>query len=147
VRLADVLKPVVEKYALLCGDRVSLRVCADFEELPPVETDPKSIARIADILLNNGMKFTGENGVIWLDAAVDSRAVTLCVRDNGVGIPRKDQGRIFERFYMGDPSHNANGSGLGLAIARELTDRSKEKLWVESEPGRGAAFFFTVRRA
>jgi signal transduction histidine kinase len=112
-----------------------------------VVTNPKSIARLFDILLNNGMKFAGENGELWINAAVDGKTVTLCVRDNGAGISRQDQARIFDRFYMGDPSHNANGSGLGLAIARELTNGLKEKLWVESEPGKGAAFFFTVQRA
>ena len=70
--------------------------------------------------------------------------MTVCVRDNGDGISREEQKKIYDRFYMGDKSHNTKGSGLGLSIAKEIIDALGEKLWVESEPGKGASFYFTV---
>ena len=60
-------------------------------------------------------------------------------------LPKMPCPHVFERFYKGNHDLNESGSGLGLAIAQEIAAGLKEKLWAESEPGKGAAFFFTVR--
>ena len=123
---------------------IEFQVSPQLLQFPPVWTNRKNMARLLDILLNNAVKFVGEDGVISVDGRADAKKLTVCVRANGPGIYRADQSHIFDRFYMGDLSHNAKGSGLGLAIAREIVSHLHERLWVESSPGRGAAFFFTI---
>ena len=70
--------------------------------------------------------------------------MTFCVRDNGVGISKEDLPHIFERFYKSNSKLNESGNGLGLAIAKEIMNGLREKIWAESEPGEGSAFYFTV---
>lgn len=143
--LPDVIDSIIQKYKMLCYDMmIEFHVPDSLSALPPVHTNAKSIARLLDILLDNAVKFVGTDGRIWLDITSNAKYLTVCVRDNGCGIRQEDQARIFERFFMGDPSHHGKGSGLGLAIAQELVTALNERLWVESAPGKGSAFFFTV---
>lgn len=145
LKLVDCFEPIIEKYRALCDDMmIEFSVSESFGALPRVYTNPKHITRLLDILLDNAVKFVGKDGVIRLDAVAEAKKVTICVRDNGIGISREDQAHIFDRFYMVDSSYNVNGSGLGLAIALEIVNTLHEKIWVESTPGKGAAFFFTV---
>jgi signal transduction histidine kinase len=88
---------------------------------------------------------TLDSGLGTLDSPGDGEWVAVCVRDTGRGIPVEDLGRIFVRYYQakgdrGQPS----GAGLGLAIVKELVELQGGKIWVESEVGRGSAFWFTL---
>ena len=131
---------------MLCGDLgIELDTSGlDLESLPPLYTDEDRIRDLLGILLDNAVKFVGRGGKIWLTCARRGNRAVFCVRDNGPGIAKADQSRIFDRFYKADTSHNSRGSGLGLAIADEIVRNLGEKLWVESETGSGAAFYFTV---
>jgi signal transduction histidine kinase len=115
--------------------------------LPPVTADRGRVLQILNNLLSNAIKFTPEEGRVALSAALGAgdRAgkVVIRVQDNGCGITPEDQARIFERFSQGQ-SVRREGVGLGLTIARQLVQQHRGDLWVESEPGRGAAFFFTL---
>ncbi len=73
--------------------------------------------------------------------------VRICVADTGPGIPPEDQTRIFERFYKQDRARSKGGTGLGLAIARHIVEGHGGRIWVESVPGEGARFYFTLPRA
>lgn len=144
--LAEELDSTIEKYRMLCYDMmIGFQVSDRLADLPQVYTSGKAVARVLDILLDNAVKFVGADGEITLDIIPKIKYLIVCVRDNGCGISAEKQARIFDRFYMGDPSHQGKGNGLGLAIARELTAALHERLWVESAPGKGAAFYFTVR--
>lgn len=143
--LSTELGPTIEKYRMLCYDMmIGFQVSDHLSDFPPVYTNGKAIARVLDILLDNAVKFVGADGEIALDIIPSTKYLTVCVQDNGCGISSADQVRIFDRFYMGDPSHQGKGNGLGLAIARELTTALHEQLWVESALGNGAAFYFTI---
>ena len=138
-------QPVFEKYESLADDMlIDFRIGEEFASLAPVTTNGKSIVRVMEILLDNAVKFLRFEGEIDVDFRSDTQKVTVCVRDNGDGISREEQKKIYDRFYMGDHSHNTKGSGLGLSIAKEIISSLDEKLWVESEPGKGASFYFTV---
>ena len=141
-----VFPSAVDRYAMLCGDLgIELDTSGlDLESLPPLYTDEDRIRDLLGILLDNAVKFVGRGGKIWLTCARRGNRAVFCVRDNGPGIAKADQSRIFDRFYKADTSHNSRGSGLGLAIADEIVRNLGEKLWVESETGSGAAFYFTV---
>jgi two-component system phosphate regulon sensor histidine kinase PhoR len=97
-------------------------------------------------LLDNAIQYTLPGGKITLSAELAGDEVIFTVSDTGIGIPRVDQPRIFERFYRVDAarSREAGGTGLGLAIAKHLVEAHDGRLWVESEVGVGSSFHFSV---
>jgi signal transduction histidine kinase len=141
-----VLDPILEKYAAL-GDcmGVALHPSQALAALPPLYSNASCLKQLFEILLDNALKFVPEGGEIWVEVSLRKNRAVFCVRDNGVGIAPEALPHVFERFFKSSHDFNESGSGLGLAIAREIAAGLKEKLWVESEPGKGAAFFFTAR--
>jgi two-component system phosphate regulon sensor histidine kinase PhoR len=111
--------------------------------------DEEQVGRVLGNLLHNAVKFTPEGGIISISAEPQgSEDVCFCVADTGPGIPRDVQDRIFERFYKTDRSRSqGGGTGLGLAIARHIVEGHGGRIWVESTPGQGAKFYFTLPRA
>lgn len=109
-------------------------------------SNPDRVEQVLVILLDNAMKYTPEGGRVSIGAEVTDEKITLCVRDTGVGISMEDQIYIFDRFYKVDKAHSGLGSGLGLSIAREMLRLMGEEIWIESELGKGSAFYFTLRR-
>jgi two-component system, OmpR family, phosphate regulon sensor histidine kinase PhoR len=97
-------------------------------------------------LLDNAMQYTPAGGQIMVSATADGHEVIFTVSDTGIGIPRADQSRIFERFYRVDVarSREVGGTGLGLSIAKHLVEVHGGRIWVESEVGHGSQFHFTV---
>ena len=113
-----------------------------------VLADEQQISRVIANLVHNAIKFAPEGGIISIYAeAVNDEDVRICVADNGPGIPSDDQSRIFERFYKQDRARSKGGTGLGLAIARHIVEGHGGTIWVESVPGQGATFCFTLPRA
>ncbi len=117
-------------------------------DLPEVTADPVRLCQILNNLLGNAAKFT-EEGSIILQAAVydhDPRYVLVACADTGIGIPPDKLPVIFERFRQVDQSYTrrVGGTGLGLAITRELVEMHGGQLWVESQPGVGSTFYFTL---
>lgn len=146
VHADGIIPPVVDRYMMLCCD---LGITLDtsglhLSDVPTLYTDMDKTVTLMNTLLDNAVKFTGSGGRIWISNQVGSKCVTFCIRDNGPGIRSEDVNRIFDRFYKADTAHNSSGSGLGLAIADEIARGLNEKLWVESEYGKGAAFYFTI---
>jgi two-component system, OmpR family, phosphate regulon sensor histidine kinase PhoR len=111
--------------------------------------DEEQVGRVLGNLLHNAVKFTPEGGIISISAEPqDADDIRFCVADTGPGIPRDVQDRIFERFYKTDRSRSqGGGTGLGLAIARHIVEGHGGRIWVESTPGQGAKFYFTLPRA
>lgn len=145
LRASDILEPITNKYVTLCDCMdINLNISEDIATLPPLHTNAACVRQILEILLDNAVKFAPEDGNIWLDVSHSKNLATFCVRDDGVGIEKDALPQVFDRFFKGNHDFNASGSGLGLAIAKELTAGLKERIWVESQPGNGAAFFFTV---
>ena len=114
--------------------------------LPDVSGDRRRLAEVLQNLLDNAMQYTMPDGKITLSAEARSDEVIVTVSDTGIGIPRADQPRIFERFYRVDVarSREAGGTGLGLSIAKHLVEAHGGRLWVESELGQGSRFHFSV---
>ena len=145
LRASDILEPITNKYVTLCDCMdINLNISEDIAALPPLYTNAACVRQILEILLDNAVKFAPEDGNIWLDVTHSKSLATFCVRDDGIGIEKNALPQVFDRFFKGNHDFNASGSGLGLAIAKELTAGLKERIWVESQPGKGAAFFFTV---
>ncbi len=125
----------------------NLRISVNLQEhLPDIAADRRRLAEVLQNLLDNAIQYTPSGGQIMISAAADGDEVEFTVTDTGIGIPRTDQPRIFERFYRVDVarSREVGGTGLGLAIAKHLVETHGGRIWVESEVGQGAQFHFTV---
>src|SRR5690606_21526758 len=116
-----------------------------------LRADPGRLKQILFNLVGNAIKFT-ERGEIALDVSVESRRgdeieLAVAVRDTGIGIPEEAHPRLFERFTQVDAgtSRRFGGTGLGLAICRELIELMGGSITVQSEPGLGSTFAFTIR--
>ena len=109
--------------------------------------DEQQVARVIGNLLHNAIKFTPDGGIISISAEAVGEDVCVRVADSGPGVPRDEQARIFERFYKQDRARSKGGTGLGLAIARHIVEGHGGRIWVESTPGEGATFCFTLPRA
>jgi two-component system phosphate regulon sensor histidine kinase PhoR len=114
--------------------------------LPSIAGDRRRLAEVLQNLLDNARQYTLPGGEIVLSAEAHELEVVFTVSDTGIGIPRADQSRIFERFYRVDAarSREAGGTGLGLAIAKHLIEAQGGRIWVESEIGKGSHFHFSV---
>jgi len=147
VPAALIFRPVCDKFQAICDEMgISFSVSESVARLPALNTNVALVTELLEILLDNAVKFVREDGEIRLDATSAGKHVTVCVQDNGIGIEKDALPYIFERFYTGNRAYNESGNGLGLAIAMEIALALKEKLWVQSAPGEGAAFFFTIQR-
>ena len=110
--------------------------------------DVERTRQVLTSLLTNALKYSAPNDSIQVRLSTEEEDVTVSVQDHGVGIPKEQQARLFERFYQADNAGQAGvpGLGLGLYIASEITKRQGGRIWVESEPENGAIFSFTIPR-
>ncbi len=114
--------------------------------LPLVSADPRRIRQVLRNLLENAVKYSSPGSKVAVAVDFDRQSVTISVADEGTGIPEEYQERIFERFFQVDSAstRRVGGSGLGLAISRSIVEAHGGRIWVESEPGNGSTFFFTL---
>lgn len=112
------------------------------DDLPSVRVDREAIARSLLNLINNALKYSQDQKYLGVNLYRANGSLKLEVVDRGIGIPRSEQPKIFEKFYrVGDPLvHNTKGSGLGLALVRHIVLAHGGQVWVESEPGEGSKF-------
>lgn len=96
-------------------------------------------------LIDNALKYTNQ-GEVRVNACKEGNNLRVDVEDTGTGIPEKDLARIFERFYRVDKgrSRDLGGTGLGLAIVKHIIQAHNGKIWVQSLPGKGTTFSFTI---
>lgn len=141
---SDLLRPAYERMGLQV-ERAGLNLIWDCPpELPPVFADPDRITQVLINLIHNAIKFTPPGGQITLSAYRDGDFIVFFVKDTGVGIPKKDLGRIFERFYKADRARAGGGTGLGLSIARHMVESHGGFIWAESEEELGSTFYFSL---
>jgi signal transduction histidine kinase len=97
-------------------------------------------------LLSNAVKFTPEGGTVSVDCSSDEQIAQFCVCDSGLGIPPQEHQTIFNKFHQVGPTTKGvrEGTGLGLAITKHLVEQHHGRIWVESEPGHGSKFYFTI---
>jgi signal transduction histidine kinase len=115
-------------------------------DLPAVPVDREAIARALVNLVNNALKYSCEEKFLGVKLYRDQSVLKLEVADHGIGISRRDQSKIFEKFYRaGDPLvHNTKGSGLGLSLVQHITQAHGGEIVVESTPGKGSRFILSL---
>ncbi len=131
----------------LQAETQGLRLVVDAPpDLPPVMADRLQIERVIANLVTNAMRATASDGSITVAAVHRSDEVAISVADTGAGIPREYLAKIFDPFVQ-VPHASGGGAGLGLTISRRIVEGHGGQLTVQSEPGRGSTFTFTVRVA
>ncbi len=113
-------------------------------DVPSVQADPLRLERILSNLLSNALKYSYENTLIQVKVTMEQESMRISVRDRGPGIDPEDLPHIFERFYQTKRGRKGKGIGLGLYISRLLTEAHGGRIIVESEPGEGSTFSFTL---
>ena len=111
-----------------------------------VEIDTDKFTQVVDNIMNNAVKYSPDGGVITARLLETHNHVILSISDQGLGIPRKDLGHIFDRFFRVDKarSRKQGGTGLGLAISKEVVNLLGGQIWVDSVEGKGSTFYISL---
>ncbi|MCM2305057.1 MAG: HAMP domain-containing histidine kinase, partial [Elusimicrobia bacterium] len=110
-----------------------------------IEGDSDMLERVFTNLLGNAIKFAPDGGTITVSISDEGSELKACVEDNGDGIPAEHLKRVFEKFEQ-VPGQRRGGTGLGLTITRYFVEAHYGRIWVESVPGQGARFYFTIKK-
>lgn len=146
VDVGDMLRDAQVNFGPQAADR-GVTLALDLPAaLPGVMADRRRIAQVLGNLITNALRHTQQGGCVTLTAAACEGGVEVAVSDTGRGIAPEDLPYIFERFWRGEKSRSraGGGTGLGLAITRQLVEMHGGRIHVESEPGRGTTFRFTL---
>jgi signal transduction histidine kinase len=148
LRLAGVALPELTEslkntmLPILRPRRQSLTVRIE-EDLPQVYADKAKLRQVFFNLLSNSSRFTPEGGRIEIEAVRNGAYCRVTVADNGIGIKKEDQERIFEPFCQLD-NPQGGGTGLGLVVVKQIVEKHSGRVWVESRYGKGSRFSFTL---
>lgn len=146
VSIGRVVAEVAESFEDLAAERkISLQAPAAPDELI-VEADHTKISIALGNLVKNALTFTNEGGHVAIQTEAMPGFVKVSVTDDGIGIPRKDQPRVFDRFFQveGHLTRRHNGMGLGLSVAKVMVELHGGRIWVESVEGKGSTFSFLL---
>ncbi len=144
--LSDLLKDVTQYFLPPATNKgIELTCCRKRNSSVEVMADPTRVRQILINMMSNAVKYT-EKGKIHIDYILRQDDVRISIADTGIGIPPEKQKNIYESFLNpnGKLSGNYDGSGLGLAVTRSLVQLMGGKIWVESNPGGGSIFYFTI---
>ncbi len=144
--IQDILNEVTERQKWSSKKRVFIYDVAS--DLPPVFVDSTQIRQVIMNLVENAIAYSEEGSTINISARTDGVMVQVRVTDNGDGIPPEDIDKVFDKFYRGSQNRRQpGGTGLGLAICKSIIDNHGGRIWVESRPGQGSVFYFTLPKA
>ena len=133
---------MIRERAILDGVQVDLSAEPDID---PVEGDERRIRQVVFNLLANAVRFTPEGGKVDVSATRLNGEVRVAVADTGPGVAPEDSQRIFEEFQQTDVGvEQGDGTGLGLALSKRFVELHGGRIWVDSEPGKGSTFVFTL---
>lgn len=144
--LPEIIQTAVVNHRLVAEKKGLTVHCYIPERVTPVLIDKGRIIQVLDNLITNAVKFSPDGGVISVTLQEYPDEVQIIVADEGIGMPKEKQSRIFDRFYQIDGSSRRRfgGTGIGLAIVKRIVDAHQGKIWVESELHEGSAFSFTL---
>lgn len=151
-----VLSPEMASLKGLCEERIHLNevIAAekgiqyhrDLQDIPELRFDRTRIGQVVDNLLSNATKFSPKGSQVAIALTQDGDSVIFSVSDQGPGVPVEEQNRLFGEFQKGTarPTGGEKSTGLGLAIAKRIVETHGGKIWVESDPPKGATFRFSL---
>lgn len=145
VNLTELLQDTRQNYLNEASQR-GINLKLDLDEIPFAMTDEDRVEQLLVILIDNAMHYTPEGGSITIGATpTTGDRILVTVADTGCGIAPDDLPHVFERFFKTDRSRKEGGTGLGLSIAKQIIDKLGESIYVESNPGQGTSFHFTLK--
>lgn len=150
INIADYFEDCVEEVGL---DLDSKNITLNYTNLAPSDTsivaDPEQLKKVINNIISNSVKYMGhDKGVIDIRILDEGESVRIEIEDDGKGIPAKDIGNIFERFYRTDASRNSmqGGSGIGLSIVKKIIEDHGGYVWATSKEGEGTCMHFVIRK-
>ena len=116
------------------------------QSYPKIVADKRRIGVVLDNLISNSIKYSNGPSDVIIEMENKGEFLVVCVSDNGVGIPRSQQDKIFQKFFRSDNivKNQTEGTGLGLYIAKNIVEQSGGKMWFESEEKKGTSFWFSL---
>jgi signal transduction histidine kinase len=144
--ISDLISDTLEAFSHL-AERQGIQLTGQVEPgIDPVMMDARQIGRVLNNLVSNALRFTPPGQSVKIAARRVDGQVEISIQDTGEGIPADDLPMIFDSFYRGEKSRSraTGGAGLGLAIARGIIHAHHGQIWVESQVGQGATFFFRI---
>jgi len=141
MRIPEIVQKSIDKLR----DESSHRFIVDIApDIAPVEADPDRIVTVLRNLIDNAIKFSPPATRIEISARKQDSSVLVGVKDEGLGISGEEQEKLFKQFErLGDPARS-KGLGLGLVVCKNIVEGHGGRIWVESEPGKGSTFKFTI---
>jgi two-component system sensor histidine kinase KdpD len=143
-RLDEVLQEAQARLAVITKNHVLQIKSTD--GLPGFRADKARLAQVMVNLVENATKFSKEGSIIKLEAALKEKEIIVSVTDQGIGMNSVTLSKLFDRFYQADQVVNGKtrGTGLGLSISKGIVEAHGGKIWVESQPGKGSKFSFSL---
>jgi len=137
----SIIKGIVEELRYEANQK-SIKVVSELAPLYPIEVDIVLIKRVLSNLIENALKYSGENSTVTVKTWDDDKWVTIEIEDNGVGIPEEDLEHIFDKFYRvkNDASHSIKGTGLGLYLVKYFVELHGGTISASSKLGQGTNF-------
>lgn len=144
--IVAVVKKVVDKNSVLTlKNKISIDLLVD-DNMPKIVGDEKRMEVVLDNFISNAIKYNKENGKVFIKVQKDNKRALISVKDSGIGIPKNEQDRVFEKFYRSKEasSKETGGTGLGLYIAKNIIERGGGKVGFRSEENNGSEFYFSL---
>ncbi len=142
INLDKVLESVLSNLSIII---IENNVNVTHDSLPTVFADKNQILQVFENLITNAIKFRGKKSPkIDISAKKSDKEWTFAVKDNGIGIKPEHQKQIFEVFKRLHTREEYPGTGIGLSIVQKIIEKHNGRIWVESEPGKGSTFYFTL---
>ena len=146
-QVGDMVKSMVESYQDTAQQKkIRLLLEIPKKEIPKVLVDVEKIQLVLQNLLENALHYTPSGGEVTVRLTYDTKEIRVSVKDTGIGIPSKQQQRVFEKFFRAANARkvDTNGSGLGLYLAYNIVEAHGGKIWFKSEENKGSVFTFSL---
>jgi PAS domain S-box-containing protein len=145
VNMLDFLSEVITRFEPALSRRKQHLTTLLAADLPALVIDPSRLEQVLINLLSNASKFSPDEAVITLKAAIENNSLLVEVQDNGIGISPENQKRLFRPYHQIEQDRKQfSGLGLGLAVSKQIIDAHGGKIWVKSQPGQGSTFSFSI---
>ena len=146
IRLESLIEELVSRYKVFAeASHIELNFYPQ-KNLPEIFVDPSLIKLVIENLIDNAIRYTRGGGKVKIKLEVKAKNILFSIQDSGVGIPKKEQKYIFQKFFRAENAlkERTKGSGLGLYVCKSIIDKAGGRIWFKSEEGRGTTFYFTL---